>query len=45
MGGNDRKGRWRVAKHCKVINIMGGSDLDLNQAELRIGRSRSRCSR
>jgi hypothetical protein len=34
MGGNDRKGRWRVAKHCKVINIMGGSDLDLNQAEL-----------
>jgi hypothetical protein len=34
MGGNDRKGRWRVAKHCLVINIMGGSDLDLNQAEL-----------
>ena len=34
MGGNDRKGRWRVAKHCMVINIMGGSDLDLNQAEL-----------
>jgi len=34
MGGNDRQGRWRVAKHCTVINIMGGSDLDLNQAEL-----------
>ena len=34
MGGNDRKGRWRVAKHLKVINVMGGSDLDLNQAEL-----------
>jgi Domain of unknown function (DUF1707) len=34
MGGNDRKGRWRVAPRCTVINVMGGSDLDLNDAEL-----------
>ncbi len=34
MGGHDRKGRWRVARHCRVINIMGGSNLDLNDAEL-----------
>lgn len=34
MGGNDKKGRWRVGRDCKVISIMGGSDLDLNDAEL-----------
>jgi hypothetical protein len=34
MGGHDKKGRWRVGHHCKVISIMGGSDLDLNDAEL-----------
>jgi hypothetical protein len=34
MGGNDRKGRWRVAPRCTVINVMGGSDLDFNDAEL-----------
>ncbi len=34
MSGRDRKGRWLVGKHLKVINIMGGSDLDLNDAEL-----------
>jgi hypothetical protein len=34
MGGNDRKGRWRVAQRCTVVNVMGGSDLDLNNAEL-----------
>src|SRR3954447_17921842 len=25
MSGHDRKGRWRVARHCHVINVMGGS--------------------
>jgi hypothetical protein len=34
MGGHDRRGWWRVAPVCTVINIMGGSDIDLNDAEL-----------
>lgn len=34
MGGNDRTGRWRVAERCNVVNIMGGSDIDLHDAEL-----------
>ena len=34
MSGRDRKGRWRVGRRCNVINVMGGSDLDLNDAEL-----------
>jgi hypothetical protein len=34
MSGNDRKGRWRVADRCTVLNVMGGSDIDLNDAEL-----------
>jgi hypothetical protein len=34
MSGRERKGRWRVARRCNVINVMGGSELDLNDAEL-----------
>ena len=34
MSGHDRKGRWRIAPRCTVLNIMGGSDIDLNDAEL-----------
>jgi hypothetical protein len=34
MSGHDRKGRWRVGRHLKVIDVMGGSNLDLNDAEL-----------
>ena len=34
MSGRERKGRWRVGPDLKVINIMGASDLDLNDAEL-----------
>jgi hypothetical protein len=34
MGGTDRKGRWRVGRQCLSLNIMGGADLDLNDAEL-----------
>jgi uncharacterized protein DUF1707 len=34
MSGHSRKGRWRVGSHLKVVNIMGGTDLDLNDAEL-----------
>jgi Domain of unknown function (DUF1707)/Cell wall-active antibiotics response 4TMS YvqF len=29
MGGNTQKGRWRIASHCTVVNVMGGADLDL----------------
>jgi len=34
MSGHDRKGKWRVGRNLKVVNVMGGSDLDLNDAEL-----------
>jgi len=34
MGGHDKRGRWRLAPRCTVLNIMGGSDIDLNDAEL-----------
>jgi hypothetical protein len=34
MSGRERKGRWRVGRQCRVVNVMGGSDLDLNDAEL-----------
>jgi uncharacterized protein DUF1707 len=34
MGGHDKRGRWRPAPRCTVLNIMGGSDIDLNDAEL-----------
>ena len=33
MGGSDRKGRWRVGRSVTVLNLMGGSNLDLNHAE------------
>jgi hypothetical protein len=34
MGGHDRHGHWRIAPHLTVVNVMGGSDLDLHDAEL-----------
>ena len=34
MGGHDKRGRWRVAPRATVLNIMGGSEIDLNDAEL-----------
>jgi hypothetical protein len=34
MGGHDKRGRWRPAPRCTVVNVMGGSDIDLNDAEL-----------
>src|SRR6187200_258606 len=33
LGGSDRKGHWRLGPRCSVINILGGSDLDFNDAE------------
>jgi hypothetical protein len=32
MGGGTLKGRWRIASECTVVNVMGGSDLDLTGA-------------
>jgi hypothetical protein len=37
MGGRDRTGRWRVGRHLKVVDVMGGSNIDLNDAELPTG--------
>jgi hypothetical protein len=34
LGGCERKGRWRLATQATCVNIMGGSELDLNQVEL-----------
>jgi hypothetical protein len=34
LGGGDRRGRWRVAERVKVINVLGGADLDLREATL-----------
>jgi hypothetical protein len=34
LGGSERKGRWRVAARCSVVNVLGGSALDLSMAEL-----------
>jgi hypothetical protein len=34
MGGCERKGRWRLSPRVTSLNIMGGADLDLNEAEL-----------
>jgi len=35
LGGGTHRGRWRVAPRVNVINVMGGSDLDLRQAVVR----------
>jgi hypothetical protein len=32
MGGSNQRGRWRIAPRCTVINVMGGSLLDLSEA-------------
>lgn len=34
MGGHDKRGRWLVAPRATVLNIIGGSEIDLNDAEL-----------
>ena len=34
MGGHERRGWWRLGPRCTVLNIMGGSEIDLNDAEL-----------
>lgn len=34
MGGNDKRGRWRLGSQLTVVAVMGGSDVDLRAAEL-----------
>jgi hypothetical protein len=34
MGGTDRTGRLRIAKHTTAVSFMGGVNIDLRQAEL-----------
>ncbi|HUO70185.1 MAG TPA: DUF1707 domain-containing protein [Solirubrobacteraceae bacterium] len=34
LSGSERKGRWRLAPTCSVVNVLGGSELDLSDAEL-----------
>jgi hypothetical protein len=34
FSGASRKGRWRIAPRCRVVNVFSGVDLDLSQAEL-----------
>lgn len=34
MSGHERTGRWRVGARCTVVNFWGGSEIDLNDAEL-----------
>lgn len=39
MGGAERKGRWRVGETCNVVDVMGGSEVDLTEAELSAERT------
>ncbi|HET6505948.1 MAG TPA: DUF1707 domain-containing protein [Baekduia sp.] len=34
MSGRDQRGHWRVGERMTSLNVMGGSDLDLNDVEL-----------
>lgn len=34
LSGSERKGRWRLAASCSVVNVLGGTDLDLSAVEL-----------
>jgi hypothetical protein len=38
LGGSKRTGRWRIAEQCSVINVLGGSELDLSEVELTANR-------
>ncbi len=34
MGAGDRRGRWRLWRRTRVVAVMGGSNLDLREAEI-----------
>jgi hypothetical protein len=38
LGGSKRTGRWRLAEQCSVINVLGGSEIDLSEVELTANR-------
>jgi Domain of unknown function (DUF1707) len=38
LGGSKRTGRWRLAASCSVVNVLGGSELDLSAVELTTDR-------
>lgn len=42
MGGSDRRGGWRLAERCHVINFMGGADIDLSRVHLPAGTAELR---
>lgn len=37
MGGHDLRGPMRLEPECRIVNVMGGTDLDLTQAHLEEG--------
>jgi Domain of unknown function (DUF1707) len=38
LSGSERTGRWRLGPSCSVVNVLGGSTLDLRAAELAADR-------
>jgi hypothetical protein len=40
MSGNERRGRWRVARRTRAVAVMGGVTLDLREAVLAPGEMR-----
>jgi hypothetical protein len=42
MSGSDRRGHWRLGPRATSLNIMGGSDLDLNEVQLAAERTELR---
>jgi len=34
LGGHDRRGHWRIAREATVLNLLGGSEIDLCEVEL-----------
>jgi hypothetical protein len=38
LSGSERKGRWRLGASCSVVNVLGGSAIDLSGAELAADR-------
>ena len=39
LSGSERKGRWRLAASCRVVNVLGGSTIDLSEVELAADRT------